>query len=153
MNVKGDATKARIYAAIIDNLLALITMAVLASLIGEHFPSAAIVVITVGYLAYFFVLEAVWSRTLGKFSQGLVVRRLDGNPAGWREAVIRSVLRLIESNPALLGGLPAGLIIISSGLHQRLGDMAAGTIVVPVKLDWNEGVEEQDHRPNLPSDE
>lgn len=119
MNVKGDATKARIYAAIIDNLLALITMAVLASLIGEHFPSAAIVVIAVGYLAYFFVLEAVWSRTLGKFSQGLVVRRLDGNPAGWSEAVIRSVLRLIESNPALLGGLPAGLIIISSGLHQR----------------------------------
>lgn len=136
MDIKGDATKARIYAAIIDNILALVAMFIFVVLIGEYFHSLPIAVIAVGYLGYFFLSEGLWSRTPGKFFQGLVVRRMDGGRAGWKEALIRSVLRLLETNPALLGGLPAGLVVISSGRNQRLGDMAAGTVVVSDKLMW-----------------
>lgn len=137
MKVRGDATKARIYASIIDNILALIVMAIFVSLIGKYFPSYVVIVVAVGYMGYFLVMEGMWSRTVGKFMQGLIVRKLDGTPAGWKEASIRSGLRLIETNPALLGGLPAGLVVISSDRKQRLGDMAAGTIVVSDKLAWD----------------
>lgn len=132
--VKGDATKARIYAAIIDNLLALISMAAFVSLIGEFVPSLTIVVVGVGYLGYFFLTEGIWGRTPGKYFQGLIVRRLDGGRAGWTEALVRTVLRLLEANPVLLGGLPAGLVIIGSAKNQRLGDMAAGTVVISDKM-------------------
>jgi len=89
------------------------------------------------YLAYFVVLEALWSRTLGKFVQGLVVRKLDGNRCDWTAALIRGFLRVFEVNPLLLGGLPAGLVIIASERKQRIGDMLAGTIVVSNKLSWS----------------
>lgn len=91
----------------------------------------------IGYLGYFVVLEGLWSRTIGKYLQGLVVRKLDGSPAGWKAAIIRSVLRIIEINPVFFGGIPAGLILIASERKQRLGDMLAGTVVVSDKLRWN----------------
>jgi len=136
MNIQGDATKARTYAAIIDNILALATMAALVSLIGAYLPSFAIVVIATGYLGYFFLTEGLWGRTVCKFTQGLIVRRVDGSHAGWKEAFIRSLLRLLETNPAFFGGLPAGLIVIASDQNQRLGDIAAGTVVVSDKIIW-----------------
>jgi uncharacterized RDD family membrane protein YckC len=88
------------------------------------------------YLAYFIVLEALWSRTLGKYFQGLIVRKLDGSRSDWRTALIRSGLRIIEINPLLLGGLPAGIFILSSSRKQRLGDILAGTVVVSDKTKW-----------------
>jgi len=40
------------------------------------------------------------------------------------------VTRLVEVNPLLLGGLPAGIAVAMSRRRQRLGDMLAGTYVV-----------------------
>jgi uncharacterized RDD family membrane protein YckC len=73
-------------------------------------------------------------RTLGKFFQGLVVRKLDGNPRDWTGALIRGTLRIFEVNPLLLGGLPAGLVIIASQRQQRIGNLLAGTVVVSNKV-------------------
>jgi uncharacterized RDD family membrane protein YckC len=73
---------------------------------------------------------------LGKYFQGLIVRKLDGGRCDWRAALIRGGLRIIEVNPLLLGGLPAGLFVISTDRKQRLGDMLAGTVVVSDKLKW-----------------
>src|SRR4051812_24013947 len=73
------------------------------------------------YLAYYAILEALWSRTLGKYFQGLVVRKLDGGPCGWKAALIRTIARIIEVNPLLLGDLPAALVIISTERRQRVG--------------------------------
>jgi len=66
------------------------------------------------------------------------VRKLDGSPCDWKAALIRGGLRLFEVNPLLLGGLPAGLVIISTSQKQRLGDILAGTVVVPDKLQQEE---------------
>lgn len=54
-----------------------------------------------------------------------------GTPAGWREASIRTALRILEVNPILAGGLPAGLAIMVTKKRKRLGDLMADTAVVP----------------------
>jgi uncharacterized RDD family membrane protein YckC len=91
------------------------------------------------YIAYYVILEALWSRTLGKYFQGLVVRKLNGTPCDWKAAFFRGVTRVIEVNPLLFGGLPAGLVIISTPRKQRVGDILAGTVVVSVATRWGAG--------------
>ena len=136
MTVIGDASKARLIAVFIDHLLAFALMMLAVAFVPESLPLLKLIFFILIYLAYFVVLEALWSRTLGKFFQGLIVRKLDGSPCGWTAALIRGALRLVEVNPLLLGGLPAGLAIIASERKQRIGDMLAGTVVVSNKLVW-----------------
>ncbi len=134
--IVGDATKNRFIAAFVDNLLACGFMFAIVALIPEEFPILKGVFIVAAYLGYFVLLEGLWSKTIGKYFQGLIVRRLDGNPAGLREAIIRSLLRIVEVNPLLFGGIPAGLFVISTARKQRLGDIFAATVVISDKLTW-----------------
>ena len=136
MTIIGDASKARLLALFIDHLIAFALMMLAVAFVPESLPLLKAVFFFFIYLAYFVVLEALWSRTLGKFVQGLVVRKLDGNRCDWRAALIRGSLRIVEVNPLLLGGLPAGLVIIASERKQRIGDLLAGTVVVSNKLIW-----------------
>lgn len=68
--------------------------------------------------------------SLGKLHTKVVVVDRDGNPPGVARATIRFLLRLLEINPLLCGGLPAGLLASLTPKKQRLGDMLAGTYVV-----------------------
>jgi uncharacterized RDD family membrane protein YckC len=43
---------------------------------------------------------------------------------------VRTLARLVEVNPLLLGALPAGIAILSSSRRQRIGDWLANTVVV-----------------------
>ena len=137
MTIIGDASKARLIAVFIDHFIAFALMMLAVAFVPESLPVLKGVFFFVIYLAYFVVLEAIWSRTLGKFFQGLVVRKLDGSPCDWTAALIRGGLRVFEVNPLLLGGLPAGLVIIASQRKQRIGDLLAGTVVVSNKLIWD----------------
>ena len=84
-------------------------------------------------LAYFPVTETIWGRSLGKLVTGLiVVDKTGARPAFWR-VLIRTLLRLVEVNPSLIGGIPAGICVIATKRKQRLGDLAAGTYVIPIK--------------------
>jgi len=65
------------------------------------------------YLGYFFILEVLWSRTPGKFMQGLVVRNIDGTRSSLKSRLVRTIAGLLEANPILFGGIPAGIAIIS----------------------------------------
>jgi len=136
MNIIGDASKARLMALFIDNLIALALMMLAVASVPESLPLVKAIFFVSIYLGYFVVLEAVWSRTLGKFVQGLVVRKLDGSRCDWSAALIRGIVRIVEVNPLLFGGLPAGLVIIGSERKQRIGDLLAGTVVVSDKLSW-----------------
>jgi len=133
MGLIGDASKARIAAFIIDNLLASL-ISVLA--VGLFQTDSAIVgggVLVLTYLLYFFIFEMFWSRTPGKFLQGLVVRNIDGTRCSLKAHLIRTLARLLEANPILLGGIPAGIAIFASDRKQRIGDSLAGTVVVSRK--------------------
>jgi uncharacterized RDD family membrane protein YckC len=87
----------------------------------------------VAIVAYFVALEAIFGRTLGKLITGTVVVDRDGRPPGLAGAVTRTVLRLVEVNPLLMGGLPAGIAVLATERHQRLGDLLAETYVVRKK--------------------
>jgi uncharacterized RDD family membrane protein YckC len=82
---------------------------------------------------YFPVCEALWGRTVGKLLTGLVIIDRDGRPPGFVKAILRTLLRLVEVNPLLLGGIPAAIAVIASKNRQRLGDMVARTYVVRAK--------------------
>jgi uncharacterized RDD family membrane protein YckC len=84
-------------------------------------------------IAYFTVTEGLFGRTLGKLVTGTIVVNAAGNPPGLWRALLRTLLRLVEANPFLLGGIPAGIVVALTPNKQRLGDLAAGTYVVLVK--------------------
>jgi len=129
-DVVGNAGKPRLFAMIIDNLLAAtLGMVIAANIPGLGDASRGLVLVAI-YLSYYLLPEAIWSRTLGKFAFGLVIRRSDGEPCGWPGAVTRTFLRIIEVNPLLFGALPGGLVVILSKRKQRIGDMLADTVVV-----------------------
>ena len=73
-------------------------------------------------------------RSPGKRVMGLQVRTLAGGPVTLVASAIRNFLRLIDILPGLVP-LVGIITILVSKRHQRLGDMAAGTVVVrPVKV-------------------
>jgi uncharacterized RDD family membrane protein YckC len=80
-------------------------------------------------LAYFTVLEVAWrGQTVGKRLTGLRVVRLNGSSIGFTEAALRNLLRLLDGLPGLY--LVGALFIFFSRNCQRVGDLAAGTVVV-----------------------
>jgi uncharacterized RDD family membrane protein YckC len=129
----GNSGRPRIFAFILDNLLATVAAFLVVAALKSENSYLAGGDLCLTYLGYFFLSEALWSRTPGKYLQGLVVVGADGRPCGWRAALVRTLLRVLEANPLLFGGLPAGLVIIVSERNQRLGDMAAGTLVVSAR--------------------
>jgi uncharacterized RDD family membrane protein YckC len=81
------------------------------------------------YLGYFFVFEAAIGTSPGKLAFGLWVRRIEGGPCSIWQAAVRTLARLVEVNPLVLGAIPAGIAILASTNRQRFGDMIAGTVV------------------------
>ncbi len=73
---------------------------------------------------YFVVFEAKMGATLGKMLMGIKVVGLDGQKPSWGAALLRNVLRPVD---LLLVGI---VFIIVTSKRQRLGDLAAATIVV-----------------------
>jgi uncharacterized RDD family membrane protein YckC len=133
MDLIGDASKARILAFIIDNLLACLISILTVGLIQTDSSIVGGTMLCFVYLFYFFIFEMMWSRTPGKFIQGLVVCNIDGTRCSLKAHLIRTLARLVEANPILLGGIPAGIAIFSSPRKQRIGDSLAGTVVVSRK--------------------
>jgi uncharacterized membrane protein SpoIIM required for sporulation/uncharacterized RDD family membrane protein YckC len=133
----------RTAAALVDTMLATLGLAVLAwmlSLIGgldagERLAGwvAAVVILlfTFGVLGYFVLFEALnGGRTPGKQLIGIRVVMDTGHPVTPTAAVIRNLLRLIDCYFPLCPFLPGLLMIFLQGRNQRVGDLAAGTIVV-----------------------
>jgi len=145
MTIIGDASKERLIAVFVDHLIALGLTFLVVAFVPESLPVVKVVCVFGIYMMYFVVLEALWSRTLGKWFQGLVVRKLDGSPCDWKAALIRGALRPVEVNPILLGGLPAGLAIIASARKQRIGDMLAGTLVVRNDVQWDDDPDQENY--------
>jgi uncharacterized RDD family membrane protein YckC len=70
-------------------------------------------------------------QTPGKKLLGLRVLRADGAPVGWSRSTVRSLLAFADFLPF---GFAAGLTAMLLGRRcQRLGDLAAGTLVVHVE--------------------
>lgn len=82
--------------------------------------------IVFGYDVLFETLAS--GRTPGKRWTGLRVVKVGGSPVGFMASAIRNLLRIIDSLPGAYG---VGMISVGvTRLNQRLGDIAAGTVVV-----------------------
>jgi uncharacterized RDD family membrane protein YckC len=121
----------RYLAGICDNAIAIILSYVLAKSVSDELPLLQGLFFVGAYLGYFFFSELLFSTTLGKRCAGLfVVDTYGGTRPTWKQTAFRTGLRIVEVNPLLLGALPAALIIACTPNRQRLGDQAAGTMVV-----------------------
>lgn len=83
-------------------------------------------VVGVGYPVGF---EALWrGRTPGKAALGLRVVTVEGAPIGFRHALIRGAIGIVELRVTI--GAVALVVSALSRRGQRVGDHAAGTVVV-----------------------
>lgn len=95
--------------------------------------TASLVIGLVGVFLIVFgypTIEAFWNgQTVGKRALGLRVISVEGTPITMRHAAVRSIIGAFEF---LLppGGLPAVVSALVSRRSQRIGDLAAGTVVV-----------------------
>ena len=82
--------------------------------------------------AYFALFEALWNgQTPGKRWTHLRVIKDSGRPISAYDAVLRNLLRIVDALPALYA---TGLItMLISRENKRVGDFAAGTVVVHEK--------------------
>ena len=115
---------------------------------GGGFVAAILIVISFlvlfGYDVAFETLAS--GRTPGKRATGLRVVRLGGGPPGFLTAAVRNLLRLVDILPGFYA--VGAVTILASERNQRLGDHAAGTLVVrerrapagahiPMAADWS----------------
>lgn len=81
------------------------------------------------FWGYSITLETLWrGRTLGKAALGLRVVTSEGGPVRFRHAVIRAVMEIPDF--WFTGGAGAVVSALVTRNHQRLGDLAAGTLVL-----------------------
>ena len=106
------------YASVAALSLALLPAGGLASFL------AAIIV----FVAYPAIAEAFFGRTVWKALFGLRVATIDGGTISPTQALVRNVLRLVDVLPGFYG--LGGLVVLTFGHGQRLGDLAARTVVV-----------------------
>ncbi len=78
---------------------------------------------------YYIFFELLWNgQSPGKRRMGLRVLRLDGTPITLSESIIRNLVRLVDFLPAYYG---VGVVVMFvNSQARRLGDLAAGTVVV-----------------------
>jgi len=130
----GDSSKKRMLAVGIDSSIATVLSLIAAGMVNSFGATAVITALCSAHLAYFFVFEALWSRTPGKYLFGLRVCQADGRRCTLRSALLRTLSRVIEVNPILFGALPAGIMLLFTKRKQRLGDLLAGTVVISNKI-------------------
>lgn len=97
---------------------------------GSTLVTAGLILIlflyTVGWEIYF---ETRWNgQTPGKRLAGVRVIDENGYPLSFRQVVIRNLVGFADMLPAFY--LLGGIVVFASSRSQRLGDMAAGTLVV-----------------------
>ena len=124
----------RVLAAVVD-LAIVVTGALVILAAGDALSSdnsdvrGALSAVILGWaLYYYFALESGEGQTVGKKLMKLRVVCADGRPVGMREVAVRTVLRIVDGIGVYIVGLVA--MLVSGQRRQRLGDMAAGTIVV-----------------------
>ena len=100
---------------------------------GTWFLAVLVIAAFLLFYGYFAGFEAFWhGQTPGKRLIGLRVLSVSGRPARIDEAILRNLVRVVDQLPGVYAiGI---LTMLISSRNQRLGDLAAGTVVVHEKL-------------------
>lgn len=76
---------------------------------------------------YYTAFEMLWSSSPGKLACGMRVMGADGSRVAPGAIVVRNLVRIPE---IVFWYIPAGISCLATGKNQRLGDLAAHTVVV-----------------------
>lgn len=143
LDIRPAGIGSRGAAAAIDLVVQVIALFVLGLLLppvaGGLEPAAAITVLLLSYVAillgYPVAMETLWrGRTVGKAALGIRAVRDDGAPIRFRHALVRGLVGVVLEKPGALFALPALLCMLVNTRAKRLGDLAAGTIVVQERV-------------------
>ena len=133
-----NITGTRIVAALIDIVVLFVVFIIMSALFGDTgsdedsgfsvnlsgLPALLYFIIVLGY---YIVLESAGGQTLGKKIMGIKVVAVDG-PLTTGKVIIRTLLRIVDGLPAFY--LLGFIVVATSKRKQRIGDIAAGTLVV-----------------------
>jgi uncharacterized RDD family membrane protein YckC len=137
----------RFLAAVVDTLIILVLqvvvnltlLALVLSLFRDRLdfdsPAVGWLIAAFGLIAfaffwgYYIFFEMLWNgQSPGKRWAGLRVIRTDGTPITLAESIVRNLVRIVDFLPAYYG---VGVVtMFVNGQSRRLGDLAAGTLVV-----------------------
>jgi uncharacterized RDD family membrane protein YckC len=112
--------------------LCIIALAFVVGAVGDGESGLSLAVFLVGLFCVIWVYDVAFEtlasgRTPGKRAAGIRVVGLHGEPVTFRASAVRNILRIID---IVLLFLPAAISILVTHRNQRLGDLAAGTVVV-----------------------
>ena len=128
LRVAGPA--ARAVALLVDSVIRFGLYAILLPVAGLSGLGMGLMLLGFFLLEWFYpVVFEVWTgATPGKRSMGLAVVHDDGTPVTLRASMIRNLLRVVDFLPLFYGvGLVSTLVDRD---FRRLGDLAAGTLVI-----------------------
>jgi Predicted membrane protein/domain len=126
---QGVGVWPRLLATIVDGIIIGVLISIIDTIFGGRLIGYASVLDLLVALAYYAVQEALYGATLGKRLLRLRVVRIDGRASiGWSEALLRTIMRLIDVLPFFY--LVGAISIWTTLRNQRLGDLVARTLVV-----------------------
>lgn len=124
----------RMIAWLVDGVIQLVIVVPILIGLGTGDVSSMVEVVVVYALlflivwGYYPLFEFFWrGRTPGKRAQRLRVVRIDGQPAGGAAILVRNLIRIVD---VFLLPFLAVISMLVTARAQRLGDLAAGTMVV-----------------------
>lgn len=94
--------------------------------LGTGLAAIAMFLVNWWYMVLFEVLNQ--GRTPGKRIMGQRVIQDDGTPIGWASSLIRNLLRFVDMLP--FGYCVGAISCLNHPTFKRLGDLAAGTLVI-----------------------
>lgn len=96
--------------------------------IGDWVGAVFVLALFLVVWGYFPACESLWrGQTPGKRCLRLRVVKADGLPVTFFDTLVRNLLRLVDFLPAFYC---VGLTVMFAGRNRRLGDLAAGTVVI-----------------------
>jgi uncharacterized RDD family membrane protein YckC len=128
----GSRVAARLIDALIQGAIIFalaIVGAAVSGVPGGGFVAAGLVIVDFAVIFVYDVLfETLGSgRTPGKRAAGIRVVGLRGQPVSFRASAVRNAIRIVE---LILLYIPSIISILVTSRDQRLGDLAAGTVVI-----------------------
>jgi uncharacterized RDD family membrane protein YckC len=123
----------RFIGALVDTTVQTLVLLVVAAASSAMGPDGQVILLSVTGILLVFAYPAMMEtvtrgRTLGKMAARTRVVRTDGSPVTFAPVLVRNLVRIVDLLP---GAYAVGAIsILVTRRGQRLGDLAAGTLVV-----------------------
>lgn len=128
LGTQTETTVARIVAWLVDGVVLGVGFIILTRITDSFFVLSLFWI--VGSFVYRTALEAMYGQTVGKMALKIVVVKENGDPCDVGAAASRNLLRVVDALFFYLIGL---VVILVSDDNQRVGDIAASTIVTKVR--------------------